>query len=386
MGFTPYAYRGFETGSRHIGSHVVRNNNIVLILSSPLKAPTALNFTLNERQRSCLETYIEEDMNAVDEKGNPITAEERELRRITAHLVKHGDAVYDVAFQVDDCATTYNHAVQNGAISVQKPITHRDEFGSVTTATIRTYGDTVHTLIQTEGKYKSQEGCFLPGYKLKSPEAKVWEQITELQVVDHCVGNMDWDGMDEACDFYAKTLNFHRFWSIDDATLATEFSSLSSTVMASSNEKVKMPINEPAVGKKKSQIEEYVEYNGNTPGVQHIALRTNDIVSTVSKMKQRGVEFIQIPEVYYEVLQDRLKSEGCENMVTEDWAMVKKLGIMVDFDKGGYLLQLFTKPLMDRPTVFIEIIQRHNFEGFGAGNFKSLFQAIEREQAARGNL
>ncbi|KAI7093224.1 4-hydroxyphenylpyruvate [Hortaea werneckii] len=189
--------------------------------------------------------------------------------------------------------------------------------------------------------------------------------------------------MDAACDFYERCLGFHRFWSVDDKDICTDFSALKSVVMSSPNDVVKMPINEPAVGKKKSQIEEYVDfYNG--PGVQHIALRTPDILTTVSNMKARGVEFISVPETYYTDIRERLRRTGMK--LNESFETIQNLNILIDFDEGGYLLQLFTKPLMDRPTVFIEVIQRNNFDGFGAGNFKSLFEAIEREQAARGNL
>ncbi|KAI7180616.1 4-hydroxyphenylpyruvate, partial [Hortaea werneckii] len=204
-----------------------------------------------------------------------------------------------------------------------------------------------------------------------------------LEAIDHCVGNQDWQEMDAACDFYERCLGFHRFWSVDDKDICTDFSALKSVVMSSPNDVVKMPINEPAVGKKKSQIEEYVDfYNG--PGVQHIALRTPDILTTVNNMKARGVEFISVPETYYTDIKERLRKTGMK--LNESFETIQNLNILIDFDEGGYLLQLFTKPLMDRPTVFIEVIQRNNFDGFGAGNFKSLFEAIEREQAARGNL
>lgn len=380
LGFRPFAYRGLETGTRHLATHVISNGTIRMALTSPLRAPTSLSYTHSERQRSPF-SYPEDVLPAKEK----ISAEEEDIRRITAHLIKHGDAVHDIAFNVDNCRALFDRAVENGAVPVSAPKTVKDSKGSVTTATIRTYGDTVHTLIEATGAYGLGGSEFMPGYKLVDEDvASRWETI-ELEALDHCVGNMDWDGMDEACDFYQKTLSFHRFWSIDDKTLATEFSSLSSTVMAAPNNIVKLPINEPAIGKRKSQIEEYVEYNAG-PGVQHLALRTQDIIKTVTEMKRCGVEFIKVPVEYYDVLRQRLKSEGCEGMVIENWEDLMKLGILVDFDRGGYLLQLFTKPLMDRPTVFIEIIQRKNFEGFGAGNFKSLFQAIEREQEKRGNL
>ncbi|KAF2403332.1 Glyoxalase/Bleomycin resistance protein/Dihydroxybiphenyl dioxygenase [Trichodelitschia bisporula] len=204
-----------------------------------------------------------------------------------------------------------------------------------------------------------------------------------MEAIDHCVGNQDWGQMEEACDYYEKCLGFHRFWSVDDNDICTEFSALKSVVMASPDECVKMPINEPAHGVKKSQIEEYVDfYNG--AGVQHIALRTPDIISTVSAMRARGVDFISVPDTYYATMRARLKTSAVR--LVEDMDEIQRLNILIDFDEGGYLLQLFTKPLLDRPTVFVEIIQRNNFDGFGAGNFKSLFEAIEREQARRGNL
>ncbi|RMZ07095.1 hypothetical protein D0864_02069, partial [Hortaea werneckii] len=228
---------------------------------------------------------------------------------------------------------------------------------------------------------------FLPGYRATpaaqdDPITTILPNIN-LEAIDHCVGNQDWQEMDAACDFYERCLGFHRFWSVDDKDICTDFSALKSVVMSSPNDVVKMPINEPAVGKKKSQIEEYVDfYNG--PGVQHIALRTPDILTTVSNMKARGVEFISVPETYYTDIRERLRKTGMK--LNESFETIQNLNILIDFDEGGYLLQLFTKPLMDRPTVFIEVIQRNNFDGFGAGNFKSLFEAIEREQAARGNL
>ena len=249
-------------------------------------------------------------------------------------------------------------------------------------ATLSTYGDTTHTLIQNI----SYTGPFLPGYTSSptavDPLSKYLPSIA-LQRIDHCVGNQDWEQMEDACAYYETVLGFHRFWSVDDKAICTEYSALKSVVMASPNEVVKMPINEPARGKKQSQIEEYVDfYSG--PGVQHIALLTTDIIAAIAALKARGVEFIKVPETYYADMALRLKRAGMT--LNEDFEKLKELDILIDFDEGGYLLQLFTKHLMDRPTVFIEIIQRNNFEGFGAGNFKSLFEAIEREQELRGNL
>ncbi|KAG9556346.1 4-hydroxyphenylpyruvate dioxygenase, partial [Aureobasidium melanogenum] len=204
-----------------------------------------------------------------------------------------------------------------------------------------------------------------------------------LEAIDHCVGNQDWNEMDDVCAYYEKALGFHRFWSVDDKDMCTEFSALKSVVMASPNEVIKMPINEPAEGKKQSQIEEYVDFYGGA-GVQHVAFRTTDIVTAIRNLKARGMEFIKVPETYYVAMRKRLEAAGMK--LNEDFDVLASLDILIDFDEGGYLLQLFTKHVLDRPTVFIEIIQRNNFDGFGAGNFKSLFEAIEREQELRGNL
>lgn len=362
LGFKSIAYRGLETGSRYIASHVVGSGNIRFVLTSPLKSYSSLA------------------------NDNEISAEELELvREMSEHLEKHGDAVKDVAFEVDNVEAVYRQAVEQEAVSIQAPRTISDEHGSVTTAIIRTYGDTTHTLISRN----TYDGIFLPGYKpipahRIDPLQSVLPQVP-LEVIDHCVGNQDWGAMQAACEYYEKCLSFHRFWSVDDSQICTEFSALKSIVMASPNNVVKMPINEPALGKKKSQIEEYVEFYGGA-GVQHIALRTNDIISSVTNMRARGVEFISVPQTYYTTMRQRLKSEKRSWQLNEDFDTIQKLDILIDFDEGGYLLQLFTKPLMDRPTVFIEIIQRNEFDGFGAGNFKSLFEAIERDQAERGNL
>jgi 4-hydroxyphenylpyruvate dioxygenase len=362
MGFKTIAYKGLETGSRYIASHVIANGNIRFVLTSALKSYSNLD------------------------GEEPISSEERSLvKEIYQHLEKHGDAVKDVSFEVDNVEGVYQQAVEQGAVSVQSPRTRSDEHGSVTTAIIRTYGDTTHTLISRD----SYDGIFLPGFKA-TPASKIDPlqsllPLVTLEAIDHCVGNQDWGKMEEACDYYERCLSFHRFWSVDDSQISTEFSALNSIVMASPNNVVKMPINEPAAGKKKSQIEEYVDFYGGA-GVQHIALRTNDIISAVSNLRARGVEFINVPETYYTTMRQRLKTDKRNWKLNEDFDTIQRLNILIDFDEGGYLLQLFTKPLMDRPTVFIEIIQRNDFDGFGAGNFKSLFEAIEREQAERGNL
>ncbi|KAI1460801.1 4-hydroxyphenylpyruvate dioxygenase [Annulohypoxylon moriforme] len=359
-GFTTVAYRGLETGSRYFTSHVVASGDIRFVFTSPIRSLAHLP------------------------PDEPISDDERALLgEMHAHLERHGDAVKDVAFEVDNVEAVYNRAVEQGASAVQEPRVFRDKLhGSVLTAVIRTYGDTTHTLISRRG----YSGPFLPGFTARSPPpSSVSLPSINLARIDHCVGNQSWNEMVAACDFYERCLGFHRFWSVDDSQICTEFSALSSIVMSSGNEIVKMPINEPARGKKKSQIEEFVVFNSGA-GVQHVALQTPDIVSAVSAMRARGVEFISVPGTYYETMKERLRTEKRNWELEESFETLQKLNILIDYDEGGYLLQLFTKPLMDRPTVFIEIIQRHDFAGFGAGNFKSLFEAIEREQAERGNL
>ncbi|EAL87514.1 hypothetical protein KXW98_007229 [Aspergillus fumigatus] len=356
MGFKRIAYRGLETGCRSVCSHVVRNGDITFILTSPLRS--------------------------LDQVDRFPPEEQELLKEIHAHLEKHGDGVKDVAFEVDSVDSVFYAATNNGAKIVSQPRTLEDDNGQVRVATIQTYGETTHTLVE-RGSY---HGAFLPGYRMETGVEDPISQLlpgVHLNRIDHCVGNQDWDEMDKVCEYYEKALGFHRFWSVDDKQICTEYSALKSIVMASPNEVVKMPINEPAKGKKQSQIEEYVDfYNG--AGVQHIALLTDDIIRDITNLKARGVEFIKVPDTYYEDIKVRLKKAGLT--LHEDFETIRSLDILIDFDEGGYLLQLFTKHLMDRPTVFIEIIQRHNFSGFGAGNFKSLFEAIEREQALRGNL
>ncbi|KAK0766011.1 hypothetical protein N5P37_001952 [Trichoderma harzianum] len=359
FGFETTAYRGLETGSRYFASYVVCNNGVRFVFTSPLRS----------------EAHLPEDETISD-------SERKLLKEIHAHLERHGDAVKDVAFEVDNVEAVYNKAVAEGAIAVQGPTATKDDHGSVTTAVICTYGDTTHTLINRRG----YTGPFLPGFRAgKERTSSVEMPNVPLARIDHCVGNQSWNEMVSACAFYEQCLSFHRFWSVDDSQICTEFSALNSIVMASPNNLVKMPINEPAPGKKKSQIEEYVIFNSG-PGVQHIALLTPDIITSVSALRARGVEFINVPTTYYDTMRQRLKTEKRNWQLKEDLDTIQRLNILIDYDEAGYLLQLFTKPLMDRPTVFIEIIQRNNFEGFGAGNFKSLFEAIEREQAERGNL
>lgn len=362
FGFRTIAYKGLETGSRYIASYVVASGDVRFVLTSPIKPYSSLS------------------------EGEPISIEERLLlKEIHEHLEKHGDAVKDIAFEVDSVEAVYLQAVSQDAVSVQAPRTTYDDQGFVTTAIIQTYGDTTHTLI-SRSRYS---GVFLPGYKAVPPSKFDPLQrllpFIPLSAIDHCVGNQSWGAMEAACAYYERCLSFHRFWSVDDKQICTEYSALSSIVMASPDETIKMPINEPAPGLKKSQIEEYVDFYGGA-GVQHIALRTDDIVTAVGNLRARGVEFISVPSTYYETMRLRLKKSARNWELQEDFNTIQQLNILIDFDEGGYLLQLFTKPLMDRPTVFLEIIQRNSFSGFGAGNFKSLFEAIEREQAERGNL
>ncbi|KAI8630922.1 4-hydroxyphenylpyruvate dioxygenase [Xylariaceae sp. FL1651] len=364
FGFQTIAYRGLETGSRFFTSYVVANNDVRFVFTSPIRSYAHL---------------------PTDE---PISEYELVLlKEMHEHLERHGDAVKDVAFEVDDVQAVYDRAVSGPdgvGVSVQPPRVSRSgaKDGEVMTAVIRTYGDTTHTLISRRG----YTGPFLPGFVARSPPpSSVSLPPIDLVRIDHCVGNQSWNEMVAACEFYERCLSFHRFWSVDDKTICTEFSALNSIVMSSANAIVKMPINEPAPGKKKSQIEEFVVFNSGA-GVQHIALLTNDIIATVSAMRARGVEFISVPNSYYETMRHRLKTEKRSWELGQDLETLERLSILIDYDEGGYLLQLFTKPVMDRPTVFVEIIERHDFEGFGAGNFKSLFEAIEREQAERGNL
>lgn len=341
FGFTPVGYKGLETGHRDVVCHAVRQNNTVFVFQSPL---------------------------------NPGNARYSDFAQL------HGDSVKDVAFTVDDARGIWKKAVDRGAVSVREPWEEKDKFGTVTMATVKTYGDVEHTFVER----KNYTGEFLPGFvpMNEDPIIKLLPK-TNLIEVDHIVGNQPDNEMVSACDLYEKTMDFHRFWSVDDKQIHTEYSALRSIVMTDYDEKVKMPINEPAAGKKKSQIQEYVDYNAGA-GVQHIALRTEDIIASVTNLRARGVEFLTIPSAYYENLKIRLESSVTK--VTEPMDMLQKLHILVDYDEHGYLLQIFTKPVEDRPTLFLEIIQRKNHQGFGAGNFKALFEAIEIEQDRRGNL
>lgn len=343
FGFEPCAYRGLETNSREVTTHVVRQRCIYFAFSSPL---------------------------------------EPKNQRFSAHLSLHGDGVRGLALRVVDCKASYAHALRAGAKSVKPPHTASDSHGVVTMATIASgcIPDLEHTLVQRD----AYSGAFLPGYAPSddSPTLALSDQV-DLRAVDHCVVNVDDGELEGATSWYARVFGWHRFWSVDEDKLHTEYSALRSVVMTDYHERVKMPINEPAPGRRKSQIEEFIEYYGGA-GVQHIALRTLDIVRTVNALRARGVAFISVPLTYYEDLRARLRKSRTE--VTESLEELQRLHILVDFDESGYLLQTFTKPVQDRPTLFIEIIQRRSHQGFGFGNFKALFEAIERDQALRGNL
>ncbi|KAG1931619.1 4-hydroxyphenylpyruvate dioxygenase [Pimephales promelas] len=343
FGFEPLAYKGLETGSRELVSHAVRQDKIIFVFESPL---------------------------------NPGNEEMGE------HLMKHGDGVKDVAFQVEDCDFLVKKAKERGAVVVREPWVEQDSGGKVKYAVIQTYGDTTHTFIEYTGPYK---GLFLPGYHEPLFRDPLLPKLPpgHLSFIDHIVGNQPDDKMVPVTDWYQKCLLFHRFWSIDDKQIHTEYSALRSIVVTNYEETIKMPINEPAIGIKKSQIQEYIDYNGG-PGVQHIALNTSNIIQAIVNLRARGMEFLSAPDNYYEILRQNLKTAKIK--VKEDLKTLQELKILVDFDDKGYLLQIFTKPVQDRPTLFLEVIQRHNHSGFGAGNFKSLFEAIEKDQHARGNL
>lgn len=342
LGFEYVAYRGLETNSRDVATHVVRQNKIFFAFSSPL---------------------------------NPHDKD------IAPRLTVTGDAARDVAFEVEDCRAIYSKAVARGAKSVREPQELKDDHGSVVIATVQTYGDTVHSFVEC----KNYKGTFMPGYQRVQHRDPLSSLLPSpnLMFIDHVVGNQPDLKMNDACTWYEKCLDFHRFWSVDDKQMHTEYSALRSIVMADFDEVIKMPINEPAKGLRKSQIQEYVDYHGGA-GVQHIALNTPNIIQAIRNLRARGLDFLAVPKTYYQDLRARLAKSAVK--IEEDLSIIEELNILVDFDDKGYLLQLFTRPVEDRPTLFYEIIQRHNHQGFGAGNFKSLFEAIEREQAERGNL
>uniref|UniRef100_A0A8C6REQ6 4-hydroxyphenylpyruvate dioxygenase n=1 Tax=Nannospalax galili TaxID=1026970 RepID=A0A8C6REQ6_NANGA len=320
MGFEPLAYKGLETGSREVVSHVIKQGKV-----SPHS-------------------------------------------RMGNHLVKHGDGVKDIAFEVEDCDHIVQKARERGAKIVREPWVEQDKFGKVKFAVLQT----VKPIETTE-----------PTTPLLSEPTETLGPNCNLEIIDHIVGNQPDQEMVSASEWYLKNLQFHRFWSVDDTQVHTEYSSLRSIVVANYEESIKMPINEPAPGKKKSQIQEYVDYNGGA-GVQHIALKTEDIITAIRHLRERGMEFLAVPSSYYKLLRENLKTARIQ--VKESIDVLEELKILVDYDDKGYLLQIFTKPMQDRPTLFLEVIQRHNHQGFGAGNFNSLFKAFEEEQALRGNL
>ena len=331
FGYNQTAYSGLETGDREKASYVLEQGRVRLVFSTPLN-------------------------------GNNELAE---------HIRRHGDGVKDIAFHVDDAKACYEACIARGAKSAREPETLSDENGSVTKASIFTYGETLHSFIS----HDDYNGPFLPGFI----EKKVEGEDVGLKYIDHIVGNVELGKMEHWVNFYADVMGFSQIQEFSDEDIATEYSALMSKVMESDNGRIKFPINEPAEGKKKSQIDEYLDfYDG--PGVQHIALLTSDIIKTIKKLKENGIEFLEVPDTYYEDLTKRVGA------IDEDIEVLRKLKILVDRDDEGYLLQLFTKPVEDRPTVFYEVIQRKGSKGFGIGNFKALFEAIERHQAERGNL
>jgi 4-hydroxyphenylpyruvate dioxygenase len=333
FGFELLAYRGPETGTRDRASYLLQQNKVRLVLTSPLSP------------------------------DHPIAD----------HVHRHGDGVRDIALWVDNAREAFQVAVERGARPAQEPTVLRDDQGEVILAGIHTYGDTIHSLVER----RNYRGLFLPGFQPVT--SRFNPEPIGLQYVDHCVGNVELGAMNTWVKYYQDVMGFRNLISFDDKDISTEYSSLMSKVVASGNDRIKFPINEPAQGRKKSQIDEYLEfYRG--PGVQHLAIATNDIVSTVTALRDRGVEFLRVPSTYYETVLERV------GKIDEDLEPLRELGILVDRDDEGYLLQIFTKPVEDRPTLFYEIIQRKGARSFGKGNFKALFEAIEREQALRGNL
>jgi 4-hydroxyphenylpyruvate dioxygenase len=333
FGFQSLAYAGPETGMKDKVSYVIRQNKLTFVLTTPLKSN-------NE---------------------------------IADHIYKHGDGVKVLALKVEDATSAWNETTSRGGKSYLSPTTLKDDNGEVVLSGIHTYGDTVHLFVER----KNYTGVFMPGFREWKSNYNPAE--TGLLYVDHCVGNVGWNQMNPWVKFYEAVMGFKNILSFDDNDISTEYSALMSKVMSNGNGYVKFPINEPAEGKKKSQVEEYLDfYDGE--GVQHVAIATHDIVATVSELQKRGIEFLSIPASYYETVLDRV------GKIDEDLQPLQELGILIDRDDEGYLLQIFSKPLEDRPTLFFEIIQRKGAKSFGKGNFKALFEALEREQDARGNL
>lgn len=334
FGFTLVAYCGPETGVRDRASYVLQQDKIRIILTTPLQP------------------------------DHPIAE----------HIKLHGDGVHDIALWVDDAESAYRETTKRGGKGVMEPTTVKDESGEVKKSAIATYGETIHTFVER----KNYNGVFMPGYRpVNGPD--IVSRPVGLKYIDHMVGNVGWGQMNTWVKFYEDVMGFRMFKHFDDNDISTEYSALMSKVMANGNDRIKFPINEPAKGKRKSQIEEYIEfYRG--AGVQHIAMATDNIIDTVARMKNQGVEFLRVPNTYYEDLSARV------GKIDEPIDELAKHGILVDRDDEGYMLQLFTKPVEDRPTLFYEVIQRKGSRSFGKGNFKALFEAIEREQALRGNL
>ena len=334
FGFSGYAYSGPETGNEEFVSYVLKHNKIFFVLT----------------------TALSDD------------------HLISKWVKKHGDGVSEIAFSSDSVMDDYNYAIDNGASSHNMYEELVDSDGTYRIASVKTYGEVIHSFIDNS-EYK---GIWKPGYLSYSPD-KVSMNKTDLLLVDHIVGNVEDNKMNYWIDYYEKSFNFKSFIEFTEDDIATQYSSLRSKVVKSQNSKIKLPINEPAEGLKKSQIQEYIDFN-NGPGVQHIALLTSDIVSTISALRKNGADFLDVPDNYYDELQSRV------GMIDEDINKLRELKILVDRDSDGYLLQLFTKPVQDRPTLFIEVIQRKGCQGFGKGNFMALFESIEKEQKKRGNL
>jgi 4-hydroxyphenylpyruvate dioxygenase len=334
FGFSLVAYAGLETGVRDRASYVLQQGKIRFVLTTPLQP------------------------------DHPVSN----------HLVRHGDGVCDLALWVDDAASAYRETTRRGAKGVLEPTVYRDEHGEVVKSAIAIYGDTIHTFVER----KNYRGAFLPGFRAVEGADPVARPVG-LKFVDHCVGNVELGSMNRWVEFYMNVMGFRMFKHFDDADISTEYSALMSKVMTNGNERIKFPINEPAPGRRKSQIEEYLEYY-RSPGVQHIAMATDDILATVGTLRSHGIEFLRVPSTYYDELQARV------GKIDEPVDQLKALGILVDRDDEGYMLQIFTKPVEDRPTLFFEVIQRKGSRSFGKGNFKALFESIEREQELRGNL
>ena len=338
FGYQSYAYAGLETGLRDRTSYVLKQDKIRLVFTTAMQSDSAIG----------------------------------------EHVKKHGDGVKVIALWVEDARSAYEETIKRGAKSFMEPTVETDEFGEVVRSAIYTYGETVHMFVER----KNYKGAFLPGFKEWKSDYN--PAPTGLKFIDHMVGNVGWNQMNETVKWYEDVMGFVNFLSFDDKQITTEYSALMSKVMSNGNGRIKFPINEPAEGKKKSQIEEYIDfYEG--AGVQHLALATDDIIKTVADLKSRGVEFLPPPpQAYYDDIPRRLGVHM--EIMKEDISKLQELSILVDADEEGYLLQIFTKPVEDRPTLFYEIIQRMGAKGFGAGNFKALFESIEREQEKRGTL